>query len=36
MKNNWDKIFPNINYKITFKIKITNIGIIKDSVISND
>lgn len=36
MKNNWDKIFPNIKYEITFKIKLTNIGIIKDSVVSND
>lgn len=36
MKKNWDKTFPNINYTITFKIKITNIGIIKDSVVSNN
>ncbi|MFL0195041.1 Ger(x)C family spore germination protein [Clostridium sp. WILCCON 0269] len=36
MKKNWDKTFPNIKYKISFKIKIINIGIIKDSAVSNN
>lgn len=36
IKKDWDKIFPTINYTINFKIKITNIGIIRDSVVSND
>ncbi|OAA92699.1 Ger(x)C family spore germination protein [Clostridium coskatii] len=35
IKKNWDKIFPNIKYEISFEIKLTNIGIIKDPIIKN-
>ncbi|OAA84918.1 Ger(x)C family spore germination protein [Clostridium ljungdahlii] len=36
IKKDWDKIFPNIKYKISFEIKLTNIGIIKDPVVRNE
>ncbi|AZV58335.1 Ger(x)C family spore germination protein [Clostridium sp. AWRP] len=34
IKKNWSQIFPNIKYEINFKIKVTNIGIVKDPVIT--
>jgi len=33
MKDNWDSIFPNVEYEVNFKIKITRIGIIKDKAV---
>ncbi|ADK16637.1 MULTISPECIES: Ger(x)C family spore germination protein [Clostridium] len=36
IKKNWDKIFPNMKYEISFEIKLTNIGIIKDPVMRNE
>ena len=36
MKKNWFQMFPNVKYEINFKIKVTNIGIIKDPVITNE
>lgn len=36
VKEDWDTIFPNVKYTINLKIHINNIGIIKDSVISNN
>ena len=36
IKKNWSRIFPNIKYDINFEINVTNIGIIKDPVITNE
>lgn len=36
MKKDWSQIFPNVKYDINFEIKITNIGIIKDPVMTNE
>ncbi|OBR96195.1 MULTISPECIES: Ger(x)C family spore germination protein [Clostridium] len=35
IKKNWSQIFPNVKYDITFKINLTNLGIIKDPVMTN-
>jgi spore germination protein KC len=33
IKDNWDSIFPNVEYEVNFKITITRLGIIKDKAV---
>lgn len=36
IKKNWPQTFPNVKYEINFQIRITNIGIIRNPVITNE
>ncbi|MFA6941541.1 MAG: Ger(x)C family spore germination protein [Clostridiaceae bacterium] len=36
VKDNWDSIFPNVEYEVNFKINITKIGIIKDNAVPDN
>ena len=36
MKKNWNEIYPNIKYKVNFKIELTNIGNIEHSVLESN
>jgi Ger(x)C family germination protein len=36
MKENWDEIFPNTKYKVSFDVTLKKIGMIKDSPVEDD
>ncbi|GFZ29847.1 hypothetical protein CSC2_03730 [Clostridium zeae] len=36
MKENWDEIFPNTKYKVSFDVTLKKLGMIKDSPIENE